>query len=72
MLYTNMNKGHVGDKINSAVLSFVERLYSFGGSKCIRAIGGNTLGFLPCVLCREVHYTVTLSTIGGSTIGSVC
>ena len=24
------NKGHVGDNINSAVVSFVERLFSFG------------------------------------------
>ena len=32
------NKGHVGDNKISAVLSFVERLSSFGGSKCIRAI----------------------------------
>ena len=29
------NKGHVGDNINSAVVSFVERLSSFGCSKCI-------------------------------------
>ena len=27
------NKGHVGDNINSAVVSFVERLSSFGGLK---------------------------------------
>ena len=26
------NKGHIGDNINSAVVSFVERLSSFGGS----------------------------------------
>ena len=28
------NKAHVGDNINSAVLSFIERLSSFRGSKC--------------------------------------
>ena len=33
----HLNKGHVGDDINSAVLTFVERLSSFRGSKCIRA-----------------------------------
>ena len=33
-----LNKGHIGDNINSAVSSFVERLSSFGGSKCIRTI----------------------------------
>ena len=34
------NKGHVGDNINSAVVSFVERLSSFGGSECFRNIIG--------------------------------
>ena len=34
-----LNKGHVGDNINSAGLSNVKRLSSFEGSKCIRAIG---------------------------------
>ena len=52
------NKGHVGDNINSAVVSLVERLSSFGGSKCIRTIRKQTLN---CVLCREVYYTVSLS-----------
>ena len=32
------NKGHVGDNINSAVLSFIERLSSFRGSQCIKTI----------------------------------
>ena len=32
------NKGHIGDNINSAVVSFVERLSSFGGQKCIKTI----------------------------------
>ena len=56
-----LNKGHVGDNINSAVLSFVERLSSFGGSKCIRAIGRTMFGTSAYVLCREVYYTVFLS-----------
>ena len=33
-----LNKGHVGDNVNSAVLSFVERLSSFRGSKCTKTI----------------------------------
>ena len=56
------NKGHFGDNINSAVVSFVERLSSFGGSNaCIRTIGKTVVGTLTCVLCREVYYTVSLS-----------
>ena len=35
------NRGHVGDNINSAVVFFVERLSSFGSSKCIRTIGSD-------------------------------
>ena len=31
-----LNKGHVGDNINSAGLSFIERLSSFRGSQCNR------------------------------------
>ena len=31
-----LNKGHIGDNINSAVLSFIERLSSFRGSQCIK------------------------------------
>ena len=56
------NKGDFGDNINSAVVSFVERLSSFGGSNaCIRTIGKTAVGTLTCVLCREVYYTVSLS-----------
>ena len=55
------NKGHVGDNINSAVVSFVERLSSFIGSKCIRSIGKPIFGTLTCVLCKEVYYTVPIS-----------
>ena len=38
------NKGHYGYNINSAVVSFAERLSSFGGSKCIRTIGKTIFG----------------------------
>ena len=53
------NKGHVGDNINSesAVLSFIERLSSFRGTK---PIGHVIFGTLNSVLCREVYYTVSL------------
>ena len=54
------NKGHIGDNINSTVLSFVERLSSLRGSKCIRAIGSTIFGTSTRVLCREVFYTVPL------------
>ena len=53
------NKGHVGDNINSAVVSFVEKL--LGGSKCIRSIGKQIFGTSACVLGREVYYIVSLS-----------
>ena len=33
-----LNKGHIGDNINSAVFSFIERLSSFRGSQCIKTI----------------------------------
>ena len=54
---------HFGDNINPAVVSFVERLSSFGGSKCIRTIGKQIFVTLPCVLCREVYilYSVPIS-----------
>ena len=51
-----LNKGHVGDNINSAILSFVETLFPFGGSRCIRVIGKTLFGALTCVLCKEVYY----------------
>ena len=47
------NKGHVGDNINSAILSFLERLSSFGGSNYIRQIFG-TLDLCPF---KEVYHT---------------
>ena len=57
------NKGHVGDNIDSAVVSFVERLTSFEGLKCIRTIGETIFGTLTCVLCREVYYIVSLTEV---------
>ena len=56
------NKGHVGDNINSAVLSFIERLSSFQGSQCIKTIGNVILGpravsFVErSIIFRWVHY----------------
>ena len=52
------NKGHVRDNINSAVLSFIERLSSFRGSQC--PIGKIIFGTSNSVHCREVYYTVSL------------
>ena len=54
------NKGHIGDNINSAVLSFIERLSSFRGSKCTKTIGHVIFGTSNSVFCREVYYTVSL------------
>ena len=51
------NKGHIGDNINSAVLSFIERLSYFRGSK---TIGHVIFGTSNSVLCREVYYTMSL------------
>ena len=58
------NKGHVGDNnINSAVLSFIERLPSYRGSKCTKTIGNVNFGTSNSVLYRDtvslfrrVHY----------------
>ena len=53
---------HVGDNINSAALSFIERLSSFKGSQCIETIGHVIFGTLNSVLCREVLlYSVLIS-----------
>ena len=60
------NKGHVGDNINSAVLSSIERLSSFRGSKCTKTIGNAIFGTSSSVLYREVYFGG--STIGGSTV----
>ena len=54
------NKGHFGDNINSAVLSFIERLSSFRGSKCTKTIGNVIFGTSNSILCREVDYIVSL------------
>ena len=45
-----LNKGHFGDNINSAVLSFIERLSSFRGSKCTKTIGHVIFGTSNSVL----------------------
>ena len=45
------NKGHFGDNINSAVVSF----WRFKNYR------ETNFGTLNCVLCREVYYTVSLS-----------
>ena len=52
------NNGHFGDNINSAVVSFVERLSSRRRFKM--SIGKQIFGSLTCVLRREVYYTVFL------------
>ena len=57
------NKGHVGNNINSesAVLSFIEKLSSFRGSKCTKSIRrACNCGTSNSVLCREVYYAVSL------------
>ena len=46
--------------INSAVLSFIERLSSFRGSKCTKTMGHVIFGTSKSVLYREVYYTVSL------------
>ena len=56
------NKGHIG--INSAVLSFIERLSSVRRSKCTKTIGHVIFGTSNSVLCREVYYTVSLISEG--------
>ena len=55
------NKGHIRDNTNSAVVSFVELLSSFGGLKCITTIGKHIFGTFTSVLYREVYYIVSLS-----------
>ena len=64
-------KGHIGGYINSVVLSFVERLSSFGGSKYIRTTciyRANNFGTLTFVLFRILCPYLRGSTIGGSTV----
>ena len=58
------NKGHVGDNINSAVLSLIERLSSLRGSKCTKTIRHVILG--PRTM-SIVERLCPGSTIGGST-----
>ena len=47
--------------INSAVLSFIERLSSFRGSKCTKTIGHVIFGTSNDVLCRGLLYSVPIS-----------
>ena len=67
-----LDKRYIESNINSAVLSFIERLSYFRGSQCYRE---RTFGTSSRVLCREVYYTVFLAisegrpTVGGSTVG---
>ena len=63
------NKRHVGDNINSAVLSFIERLSSFRGSECTKPIGHVIFGTSNSLLCREVLIIIKCPHFGGSTIG---
>ena len=60
------NKGHIGDNINSAVLSLIERLSSFRGSRCIKTIGHVILG-LRAVSFVE-RFIIQCPYFGGSTI----
>ena len=56
------NKGHfaIRDNINSAVMSFAERLFSL---RRFKTIGKQNFGTLTCVLCREVYYIVPISEV---------
>ena len=46
----SQNKGHFG----TAFLSFVRRLSSLGGPKCIGSIGRKYLGTSSCILSKEI------------------
>ena len=59
------NKGHVGDNINSAVLSFIERLSSYRGSECTKTIGHVIFGTSSSV----ERFIIQCPYFGGSTIG---
>ena len=50
----------IKDTLGPLSLSFVRRLSSLGGSKCIRTIGKTYFGTSSLVLCREVYGTVSL------------
>ena len=49
------NKGHIGDSINSVVLSFIERLSSFRGSQCTKNIDRG-FNYYTVSLLQRVHY----------------
>ena len=59
------NKGHVGDNINSAVLSFIERLSSCRGPQCIKPIGKISFRTLSNVFYREVYYACSVPILKG-------
>ena len=58
------NEGHLGDNINSAVVSFVERLSSFRGSRTTSR-ETNFWDLDPCPLYREVYYQYCVSLLEG-------
>ena len=62
------NKGHVGDNINSVVLSFIERLSSFRGSKTIGHVilGPQTVSFVERVIIQCPYFRGSI--IRGSTV----
>ena len=55
------NKEHLGNNINSTVVSIVERLSFLGCSKCIKTLGKQIIREVESVLCREVYYIMSLS-----------
>ena len=58
------NKGRVGDNINSAVLSSIERLSSFSGPQCIKNVPGpQAMSFIERFVIQCPYYRG--STIGG-------
>ena len=59
------NKGHFGDNINSAVVSFVERLSSLRRFKMYWET--NFLG--PCPVSFVERFLILCPYLGGSTIG---
>ena len=64
-----LNKGHVGDNINSAISSFIERLSSSRGSKCTKTIGHVIVGTSNSVQARFVErFIIQCPYFGGSTV----
>ena len=63
-----LNKGHIGDNINSAVFPFIERLSSFRGPKCSKTIG-HVIFLGPRTVSFEERFIIQCPYFGGSTIG---